>query len=115
MDDAIHHFSLLVASFTFAAFVVGVVLFRRVEVWFALYATALTGYALMYSVDLLVMVFEWLQPSWSFRTRQALARTILCVCFWLPILLHIRRPSLFIDLYRFLDRTPHAPPKRPTP
>ena len=107
MDEAIRYYSNLMSAFTFAAFVVGTRLFRHAPVWCAMYTFAFVMYILVYSLDLGGMIWTVWQSYWTFKNRQAVARTTICVCFWIPIILYLRDPRLMIDLYRYIDRTPH--------
>lgn len=114
MSEAIYYYSTFVSSATFLAFIVGTIVLRKIPVWFPFYCTMLIGYICIYSMDMVAKIFESAKEVWSVVNRQAVARTLICYCVWLPIILYLRNPRLLIELYQYLSKQPptgeRAPP-----
>ena len=79
LAEAVKTYSLIVAGFTLALYVICIVIFRGNPVIRPFYYVKLTGYLLLYTFDLLAMVLDAYKEPWYRDSRQALARTIIWV------------------------------------
>lgn len=110
MDDVVSYYSTLMTTATFLSFVVGLRFFQQIPVFRAMYMIMLCGYLCIYSLDFVALFEDAYREPWYLFSRQAIARTIICLAFWCPIWTCFRYPSLLAGMLRLWAHRPQGEP-----